>query len=82
MYRCDFCNKNSNPGESCNIIVTKRRKKTYNNGNNFTQGWEIVEEKRTCANCFKKRNQFSDYVHLNLEHFTSNWHKSGLLGRF
>lgn len=82
MFICEFCGKNSNLGETCNMVVTQKRSKTYNNGNEITQGWEIVQEKKACVVCFKKRNQFSDYVHSNLEHFTSNWHKSGLLGKF
>ena len=53
MFICEFCGKNSNPGESCNMVVTKKRAKTYNNGNEITQGWEIVHEQSACTNCYK-----------------------------
>lgn len=55
MFTCEFCEKNSNPGETCNMVVTQKRTKTYNNGNEITEGWEIVEEKRACIGCYKEQ---------------------------
>jgi len=44
MFKCSITNKSSLPGEKPIIVVTKKRKKTYDNGTSF--GWEIVEELR------------------------------------
>jgi hypothetical protein len=51
MFRCDRCNKVSNPHETQNKVVVERRVKTYPSGNT---GWEIVKEDVLCGDCKKE----------------------------
>jgi hypothetical protein len=52
MYRCEICQELSQPGEGCNLLVVKRRPKTYGREDgSFTTGWEIVKEIRCHAQC-------------------------------
>lgn len=44
MFICDITKKVSVAGEKPTVVVSKKRKKSYDNGTSF--GWEIVEEMR------------------------------------
>lgn len=57
MYKCERCNRISNPREKANKIVVEKRQKKYEFKNNLgeiiktTFGWEIVKEITVCNNC-------------------------------
>ena len=66
MYLCDFCNKMSQPGEACKLVVVERRAKNYpafelpKVFGDFKSRWagagsghETVREKRMCPRCLE-----------------------------
>ncbi len=48
MYKCNACDKISEPKEKCNIVPIKFRTKHYKKG---TVGKEIVKETKLCGKC-------------------------------
>ena len=67
MFNCDQCKKTSQPGETCNRVVDRKRDKeyqhTYTSGwgdkettrTKTAKGWEIVTEINLCTTCFGGR---------------------------
>ena len=58
MYKCDKCGRVSQPGEKCNIVPVKFRKKYY--PEHDTEGNEIVKEQKLCIYCI------DDCVHIKM----------------
>lgn len=51
-YRCDFCQKTSQPGEKLTLVPAKTRSVTYQHqGRDDTLGSEIVSEMKCCPRC-------------------------------
>ena len=55
MYRCDQCQKVTQPYQSCLRVTVQDRARTYTNDEGLvSQGREIVREEKVCPDCLKK----------------------------
>lgn len=73
MFRCQNkrCDELTTPRQPVNRVVTKRRKKTYQNkkrrGRKWitfeTEGWEIEEQIETCPKCFRQLTGQEPRIH-------------------
>jgi hypothetical protein len=65
MFKCELCNRSSQPREKSHKLVTKTRPRDYVNEHKrgldkikvTTHGWEIVEEIQVCKQDFDKHNK-------------------------
>ena len=58
MYRCDQCQKVTQPYQSCLRVTVQDRARTYTNDEGLvSQGREIVREVMVCQECFKKTKE-------------------------
>lgn len=49
MYKCKLCGHQSKPRETQFELITKKRE--------LDKGWEIIEVKKVCCNCWLKNQK-------------------------
>jgi hypothetical protein len=67
MFKCDECRNVSEPGQTSRALVSRKRQRSYElldkEGRRVrvVSGWEIVRERRLCAQCYEKAMKIDEY---------------------